>query len=574
MFLYNQSEDEFIAEGVRILYSQRMNVSIIQLMIAVTIFFCSFATINIFSYIWLALLIGVYITRLFMMNEFNKIPRTDAAVISWGRYYTYTALITGTCWGLSVYIFTSNYGITFAILSSLIILISLGSIISTAYWLEGFYAFIFPAILLLLFKLIISGDAVFVGAGVAIFIYFLGLCIYGKTSNKLTLDTISYKFKNLNIIAQLEQSNQSKSRFFAAANHDLRQPINSLNLIANSLASQPQTSRSQILLDNFETALDRLNHLLDSLLDISSLESGTTNYKMHHCRLEDIFKTILVEHLDQCRAKNLELRIRPTTHNVFSNDVALGRILSNLVNNAIKNTDEGGILVASREHWDSHICIEVWDTGVGIPADQQEQIFEEFYQIDNKARQSSDGLGLGLPICRRLADQLGHQLTVSSRPGRGTVMKLLVEKSIVTETKSAPLVSSRIENNLSGKTILLIEDDDMARMILADLLLQKGAMVSTAFDMDSALITCAKSASKFDLVISDYRLPPPANGIEVIDSVRTSLNQHDLAAILVSGDVKPDLSASTTAGETIYMSKPINMHKLVSTIEKLQTTAS
>ncbi len=574
MLMFNKADNKFVAEGVRILFSQRMNVSIIQLMIAITIFFCSFATINAISYVWLAILIGIYVLRLMMIKEFNKSPRSDAETIRWGRYYTYTALITGTCWGLSVFIFTSNYGITFAIISSLVVLISLGSIISTAYWLEGFYAFIFPAMLLLIFKLFKSGEVIHLGIGLALLVYFIGLCVYGKTSNKLTLDTISYKFKNLNIIAQLEQSNLSKSRFFAAANHDLRQPINSLNLIANSLATQPQTSRSQILLDNLETALGRLNHLLDSLLDISSLESGTTSYKMHHCSLDEVFKTILVEHLEQCRAKNLELRIRPTTQSVFSNDVALGRILSNLVSNAVKNTEQGGILVACREHWDSHVCIEIWDTGIGIAANQLEHIFEEFYQIDNKARPTSDGLGLGLPISRRLADQLGHKLTVSSRPGRGTVMKLLVEKSTATAIEAAPISPNTVDLNLSGKQILLIEDDDMTRTVLADLLLQKGAMVSTAFDMESALTTCVTSTSGYDLVISDYRLPPPSNGIEVIDMVRTKLNQHDLPAILVSGDVKPDLGESSSSARTKFMSKPINLDKLLLTIERLHTVVS
>ena len=574
MFLYNKADEKLIAEGVRIMLTLRMNISILLVIIAIAIVITNYSTVNVISYIWLAIITAIYCIRQLMSLVFCKVPRSDAEAIQWGRYYSYTSLISGICWGLSVFIFSSSYDATFAVIGSLVILICLGSIISTSYWLEAFYAFIFPAISILSFKLFISGEFVLTGVGFAILVYFIGLCIYGKTSNKLTLDTISYKFKNLDVIKQLEQSNRSKSRFFAAANHDLRQPINSVNLIANSLAAQPQTTRSQILLDNLGSALGRLNHLLDSLLDISNLEAGTTSYKMHQCSLDEVFKNLLVEHLDECRAKDLELRIRPTTHSVLSNEVALGRILSNLVNNAVKNTDDGGILIASRKCSDNHVCIEVWDTGVGIPRDQMKSIFEEFYQIDNKARQPSDGLGLGLSISQRLADQLNHKLTVSSRPGRGTVMKLLVEESTEINPETEPTLTNNIDKNFSGKQILLIEDDDLGRTVLADLLLQNGAMVSTAYDMESALYTCAMTTSKYDLVISDYRLLPPANGIEVIDLVRTSLNQPDLPAILVSGDVKPDLSVSTTTGKTSFMSKPINLGGLMSTAEKLYSESN
>ncbi len=566
---YNKVDKKLIAEGVRILYLQPMNVSLVQLLIALTIFGCTYATVSAVNYVWLFVLVSIYLLRLFMIKRFNLVQRSDLEAHKWGRYFSYTALVTGTCWGLSVFIFTSTYSITLAVLCFLVILISLGSIIATSYWLEGFYSFIFPAILLVTLKLFLAGEIVFVSIGFALILFLSGLCIYGKINNKLILDTINYKFQNLDIIDQLERVNNSKARFFASANHDLRQPINSLGLIANSLASEPQTKRSESLLENLGVTLERLDHLLDSLLEISTIESGSMKYNLKSCSLDSIFRTILVEHLDTCREKNLELRIRPSEHSVISDEFALGRILSNLVNNAVKYTDKGGILVGCRTHWDNHICIEVWDTGIGIDGDELEQVFDEFYQIDNQARQTTDGLGLGLSICRRLADQLGHELVIRSRPGKGTVVGLLLEKAApeTSALKSPISIAPRWKQN--GKKILLVEDDDMGRNILADLLRQQGAIVTTASDVKSALEASSSTTEKIDLIISDYRLPPPLNGIELIDEIRTTLQQENLNAILVSGDMAPNLEESNTSGEIRFISKPINIDFLINTMQQL-----
>lgn len=233
----------------------------------------------------------------------------------------------------------------------------------------------------------------------------------------------------------LERSNDQKSRFLAACSHDLRQPFQAMRLFHSLLAARVPDSEEQ-LIGLLDQAMSHGEDLLHAMLDASSIEGGLTRPVLACMALEDIFDRLRAIYVDRARAKGLALRIMPSDCWVTSDPALLTRILGNFLDNAIKFTPRGGILVGARRRGES-LSIEVWDQGIGIPAESLGEIFEDFYQVGNPQRDKREGLGLGLGIVRRLADLLGHGLDVRSRPGAGSVLSVTVPLSRA-ESKSEP----------------------------------------------------------------------------------------------------------------------------------------
>lgn len=223
--------------------------------------------------------------------------------------------------------------------------------------------------------------------------------------------------------AVAEQASAAKERFFASANHDLRQPLQALRLYVDLLVPKLAGSPHQRAIDAASEALRSAESLLHSLLDFARLDSGTVQLRPQEVALNELFARLAHEMAPQATAKGLELRLCRSGAVVRTDPLAIERILRNLLANAIRYTDRGGVVVGCRRRGGAAV-VEVWDTGRGIPDEKIDYIWEEFFQIDNPARDRSHGLGLGLAIAMKLARALGHRLSVASRPGRGTVFRL------------------------------------------------------------------------------------------------------------------------------------------------------
>jgi two-component system, sensor histidine kinase len=361
--------------------------------------------------------------------------------------------------------------------------------------------------------------------------------------------------------AEAERANNSKSRFLAAASHDLRQPLSALSIYVNVLKSHVPSS-GQPLLASLQDCVGSLSELLTNLLDLSKLEAGVVIPKRSDFPVTDTLSSLTSIHVPEAQLKGLRLRIRSSKLTAYTDPILFARILGNLIDNAIRYTERGGVVVGCRRRL-GKIWLEVWDSGIGIPAEKISEVFEEFKQLDDDAR--TRGSGLGLTIVARTAAVLGLEIRVQSWPGRGSVfaveLPLGQEKSILAPKPDA--VSQRLLR------IALVEDNAEVRQALAHALTNAGHQVVAA-------VTGAELQAKLgklppDIVISDFRLTLGETGFDVISAVRATMGA-DLPAILITGDTEPNLMRSMADRGTAVLHKPLDLEMLKATLKDLTSS--
>lgn len=368
---------------------------------------------------------------------------------------------------------------------------------------------------------------------------------------------------------EAERATEAKSRFLATASHDLRQPVHALGMFVARLAQLPHDGQTCQLIGNVEASVRAMRYLLDGLLDISRLDAKAVQIKFKKFPLQDLFERLAQDMAPLAQDKGLQLRIRPCQVWVRSDPALLYRILLNLVGNALRYTEQGGVLLACRHAGASaQATIEVWDSGLGIAPEHQEAVFKEFYQVNNPARQRGQGLGLGLNIVQRSCQVLMHPLTLSSRPGVGTRFQVKVPKAV---SELAPILApltpvQQMQDGLNG-TVLVIEDDDLVRRALVDLLKSWGLVVAEARGLKSALHLIQEGVLP-GLIISDYRLDDTLDGILAITQLRQQLARR-IPACLISGDTDPALIQAAQAAQLTLLHKPVRPAKLRSLLRHL-----
>ncbi|OIP23872.1 MAG: hypothetical protein AUK52_03695 [Comamonadaceae bacterium CG2_30_60_41] len=368
---------------------------------------------------------------------------------------------------------------------------------------------------------------------------------------------------------EAEKANLAKSRFLAAASHDLRQPTHALGLFVSRLAQLEHSAQTHALIGNVQASVQALQNLLDGLLDVSRLEAGAVQVNKRPFALAALFDQLAQDLSDAARDKGLALRIRPTGAWVLSDATLVYRILLNLVNNAIRYTEHGGVLVAVRQQRALGLLqIQVWDTGVGIAPEHLLVVFNEFFQVANAARDRTKGLGLGLSIVRRTADLLGHPVTLTSRLGAGTRVSLTLP--VIDQPSASEVVFGGEENTLAdlqGVCALVVEDDALALAALQSVLQGWGMQVVGVNGTLAALQQVAQGVRP-DVIVSDYRLPGDANGIDTIRQLRSALNA-DVPACLMSGDTDTTLIGQAQAAKLSLLHKPVRPAKLRSLLRRL-----
>lgn len=365
---------------------------------------------------------------------------------------------------------------------------------------------------------------------------------------------------------EAEQANLAKSRFLAAASHDLRQPMHALGLFITELAQLAHAPETRHLVQKISASAEAMENLLDSLLDISKLDAGVLHPNVRAFPLQPIFDRIAAEQRAAAAEKGLRLRVRPTTAWTQSDPVLFERVLTNLASNAIRYTRQGGVMIACRRR-DGRLCIEVRDSGIGIGADEQEIIFQEFVQLDNPERARDKGLGLGLAIVRRLTDLLDHRLTLRSAPRRGSVFSLEVPAAT-----PDPLLEGgageRPPGDLGGWRIALIEDDPLARAGMQGLLTTWGCTVCAAASLEELLAAPDADAAPPQLLISDFRLHGGDNGIAAIGVMRARWGK-DIPAVLISGDTGADTLQLAQSSGIPLLHKPVRPARLRALLHRL-----
>lgn len=362
---------------------------------------------------------------------------------------------------------------------------------------------------------------------------------------------------------EAERANNAKSRFLAAASHDLRQPLSALSLYTGILQNTPG-STDQDLVANMQVCIDSLSELLNDLLDLSKLEAGVVTPFIKDFAIADLFDSLASAHAPEARVKGLRLHFKAGSWTCRTDLVLLRRCLGNLIENALRYTKRGGVVVACR-HRLGKTWVEVWDSGIGIPPDKTKEIFEEFKQLGVGARNS--GSGLGLTIAAKTAALLGLEISVRSRVGRGSVFAIklplgapAVTEQVPAESAQAPVMEKR------SLRIALVEDNVIVREALADVLQRLGhAVLATA---TGAALLAELDLFEPDIVASDYRLAFNETGLDVITAVRARFGP-EFPALLITGDTDPKLLRSMNARGIFVMHKSLNLETLQATLEKL-----
>ncbi|HYG85661.1 MAG TPA: ATP-binding protein [Azospirillum sp.] len=382
-------------------------------------------------------------------------------------------------------------------------------------------------------------------------------------------EALRAKDQALHAKAEAERANLSKSKFLAAASHDLRQPVQSLvlllALIEPHARERPELARSVGMM---EGALGALNRLLSSLLDVSRLDAGVIAPRPTEVSVNELLEKLGGEYRLRAAQKGLRLRLRMASAGAWlrTDPVLLERVLRNLAENALQYTHEGSILFACRRR-NGKVLLQVFDTGVGIPEDQQEAVFEEFFQMHNPGRDHVKGLGLGLSIVKRIARLLGATVTLRSRPGHGSCFTITLDEAPAPKDPATPPAPP---DQTTDDTVLIIEDDAIVRIGLEMMAQAWGYGTAVAASGETAVDMVAQDRIAPDAIVADYRLGEGINGVGAVLAIREALGRQ-VPAVIVTGDTAPERIQEVHASGIGILHKPYGAEELRLRLSELLT---
>ena len=565
-------------ECIKVLYQQSHIIILSNLAASTALALILFFYIPSFAIIyWLLTIYILTILRYVLVNRFNKSKQTSEKIIQYGNYFTFTTIASGCLWGSAGLLFFTPesllvlFFLTLTLTGTLVAsLPSLSAIIHT------YYAYAIPTATPLIYKYITYGTFDFALFGTLIFVFLLIQLAYASIHNKTLIKSIILRFENTLLINKLrkqnktaeaaqlnaEMANISKTKFFAAANHDLRQPLHAMFLFLGVLENEIDNTEHKNILQKIQKSNNTLKVLLDSLLDISKIDAGVIEVNHIAFPIQELLDSLWHEFKSHADEKNLHIKFVPTRIWVNSDPRIVERILRNLISNAIRYTHNGSIIVGCRRR-NGNILLSVYDTGIGIPEDRITDIFQEFHQLNNPERDHDKGLGLGLAIVSRMTDLLKTTLHYDSTLNKGSMFA--IELPVTNPDPESINISIPWEGHttLSGKTILIVDDDKEIRDGLNRLLSNWQCTVITATDGNEAIAKLGSGIIKVDLALVDYRLQNGETGKDVLQKINNLYpDNKPPAIIIITGDTAPDRIKEANDSGYRLLHKPLSASKL------------
>ncbi len=467
--------------------------------------------------------------------------------------------------------------------------------------LPAYLAYLTPPVAMTIIAFAFLGGPVFLPLMTVATVYFTLTCLQARNAERATYRGILLQIENHALVQRLrqeskqsqvalghaetaqqraeeakamaEKANTDKSKFLAAASHDLRQPLHAMGLFLEALSRTPMTEQQLGVLQHAHSAASAASEMLTTLLDFSRLEAGVVSSQPKPFFLQPMLAKLEQEFGLQADAQNLVYRTRETNLAALADPNLTDLILRNFISNAIRYTDKGGVLVSCRKRGNSTV-VEVWDTGIGIPQDQQTEVFKEFHQLGNPERDRRKGLGLGLAIVERISAAMQAKVTLNSLPGRGSVFRLWLDghqDSIVHDQPSLPL-----NNDLHGMRVLVIDDEEPVRIGMQALLHSWGCVCHTADELSTALkcVALLPMNEQPEVILADYRLREGATGGQAISALRAylTLRGHEtpLPAIIVTGDTAPERLREARSTDATLLHKPVSASALQQALIQLR----
>jgi len=536
------------------------------------VFYSTIPIFILFSWLFASLfitLLRAYLTFSWYQVEFNATKTRLFEILS-----LFLSFIAGCLWGITVLVMDFNqYPEASVFLNIVVFGLAVGSVGIGSYWFEYFLVYNTTVFSIYITSYFIGfPDHYYLLAScLMVFLFFIAQIVLSfHQNNAQNIWLIKRNEKMASDLSdkkdQAEEFADSRTRFLASASHDLRQPLQALNLFLSALKPEISSEKGLRLFNQLDKCAEGMDELLGAILDISKLDAKTIIVKNEPCSLDNIFENLKRQFQIQANEKGLKFSIQATNLYVYSDIILLQRILSNILANAIRYTIKGSVALSLSLQKDK-MLIEVTDTGSGIDKIEQNKIFEEFYQLNNPERDKKRGLGLGLSIVKRLCSLMNVPIMLSSQKGKGSVFGielLLCDAPPLIE----PVNETVNESALNSKKVLVIDDEVNIRDGLKALLTQWHCEVVTAESEDEACEILEKTGYVPNLIIADYRLQNNKNGIMAINAVKRFLNNEQLAAIIISGDTEPARLKEVAKSGYVLLHKPVRPAQLRMVIQR------
>jgi signal transduction histidine kinase/CheY-like chemotaxis protein len=405
-----------------------------------------------------------------------------------------------------------------------------------------------------------KGDARHAAMGAIFLLWFVAVGEQARRVGRQFAELVNLRLENV-------EANRAKSRFLAAASHDLRQPVHALSVFVGAMRAHQMDASARTLLDHIDGSVRALSGLFAGLLDISRLDAGAVQVKRTPVAIQPIIDRVCRDHESETNRKGVKLRVQQTRAVVDSDPALCERILRNIVANAVTYTTHGTVLIGCRRG--RRLRVQVWDTGPGIASHELQLIFQEFYQIGNRERDRTKGVGLGLAIVKRLTTLLGHPLKVESWPGKGSCFTIeipLASEQTHSAVREQPTAAA---SAVAGSGLILVVDDERSIQIAMQSLLQSwGYSVIAAGSGKEIVERIGDRLEVPRLIICDYRLRDDETGNTVIEQLRHEYNE-DIPGMLITGDTAPDRIKEAQASGYLLLHKPVSNSELRAGIAEL-----
>ena len=580
-------DDRVERDCVQALYRQGPLASLIAMVIGGVIVAAMWSTVP-HSWLvgWYALVIANQAVRIALWRGFHSENPAGARVAVWAWRYTIGMAAGGALFGsVAVFMLPLAASLDQAFLMVVISGMAAGSVSANAYHQPAMNAYILailaPITLTLAYLAAEQGNLEYALLAFCYVFYLTVMLGFGRNQSEILRKTFDFSHRNDDLVAELrkkteqaesaqrnaEQANLAKSQFFAAASHDLRQPLQALGLFAASLRETKREPDDARRIDQILSSVDVLESLFDELLDISKLDAGYVKPVPTHFQAKTLFERLENGYSPFARKNGLALEFDHGDLALHSDSVLLERVLGNLLSNALRYTPTGGVKVRCIAR-DTSVAIEVADTGVGIPAEEQERVFDEFHQLGNPERDRRKGLGLGLATVKRIAQLLGTRVSLQSAPGRGSAFSIAVPRGDAARVAPIPIAPAAADVDvLRGKLIAIVEDERDVREGLAELLGMWRCRVAAAGSARE-LMEKLEGGAPPDAVIADFRLRDHETGTSAIAALRERFGAC-LPALLMSGDTNPEIFSLVRELRLPLLSKPVRAARLRAALQHL-----
>ena len=522
---------------------------------------------------WLAAEILWVLARFLQWRAFRRAQPAAVDISRWRLHACLGSALNGLIYGVGgIVLFVPG-----SLSSQFLLLIvqfgmGSGAVYASASSLPSFLLYFYPSLFLSTFPFFAAADTIHVTLGVMMLMFMAATTQFALGISRSIRNAVELRFENLDLIDELRETSAAKSRFLASASHDLRQPLHALGFFVDALPEHT-SQQGMVVVENIKRSLAAMEDLFNALLDVSRLDAGVVEAQMATVPLASLLERVRFEFEPQALRKGLSLTIVPTSILVHSDPALLERIVRNLVSNAVRYTDRGGIVVGCRRRG-ANTRIDVLDSGRGIPADKHHEIFQEFCQLDNPERDRRNGLGLGLAIVDRVTKLLNHAIELRSAVGKGSRFSVTVPRGRARDVLVSPKpVQPLLDADVAGTLILLIDDEIAVREGMEQQMRRWRCEVISAGSGDEIIRKTTALGRPPDLIVSDYRLRGTENGLELVARLREGFNA-DIPALIVTGDTGPERLRQTRASGLHILHKPLNPARLRALIASLRLAKS